>query len=232
MAVSQATVLKRVTELLNRCAGGTYSATIASHNLDRNATALSDTSAEAALMIGRAIIANPEHVHRNVFVSASPTSLTHAGELPDMAGQPSLVEIQPYSGAGFITGQLRDVQQIDSYRSNPSNIYDPIAHDTQGSTLSGYYAISNGRIYFAGYAARAYFPVLTTAGVVSLIPDEYENTWVALTMGLSIKEGDNLFPIGQYYMQHGERDLQAITQMGVIQPLPTPTQAQAARGNV
>lgn len=232
MAVSQATVLKRVTELLNACAAGTYSATVVSYNLSRNATALSDTSAEAALMIGRAIITNPEHVHRNVFVSGSPTSLTHGAELPDMAGQPSLVEIEPYTSAGFTTGQLRDVQQIESYRSNPNSLYDSIAHSTQGSLLAGFYAISNGRIYFTGLNARAYFPVLTTAGVVSLIPDEYENTWVALTMGLSIKEGDNLFPIGQYYMQHGEQDLQAITQMGVIQPLPTPTQAQAVRGNV
>jgi hypothetical protein len=148
-----------------------------------------------------------------------------------MSAEMDLVEIQPYSGAGWITGTPRTVQQIESFRLNPSNLYGT-AHTTAGSPLSGYYAIKNGRVYFTGYAARGYFPLLDRDTISALIPDEYETAGVCLGVGLCVKEGDNLFPIAQYYMSIGQRMLSAIASMGVLSPMPTAEQAKRARGDV
>jgi hypothetical protein len=178
MAADYTIVEKRVTEILNACAAGTFSATVSSSYLDRNADAITEAIREAALMIGRAILANPKHVHRNIFVSGTPTALTHQGELPDMAGEIDLIEIQHYNGGSYLAGTPRTVQQIESYRANPSSVYNALAHTTQNSPLAGFYAIEHGRVYFTGYAAQGYFPVLSradTTGITAQIPDEYED---------------------------------------------------------
>lgn len=231
MAADLTTVTNRITEALNAVAPGTFSSTVDPGYLDRNATAISEATREAALMIGRAILANPEHIHRNLFISGTPTALTHAGELPDMAGEGDLVEIQPYSGATYITGQIRDIQKIDAYRTNTSNLYSTLAHNVQFSPLSGFYNIAKGRVYFTGNAAQGYFPVISRSTITSLIPDEYEGTWFMLGLGSCLKEGDNLLPIGSFYMKIGLQDLSAISVMGVLQKVPTMAKAQEMRGS-
>jgi hypothetical protein len=231
MAVDETTILERITETLNACAPGTFSATVDSNYLDRNATAIAEAWREAAMMIGRAIISNPNHSHRNLFVSATPTALTHQGELPDMSAEMDIIEIEPYSGADYITGTPRTVQQIESFRTNPSNLYSDTAHNVEGSPLSGYYAIKNGRVYFTGYAARGYFPLLDRSTVSALIPDEYETAGVCLGVGLCVKEGDNLEPIASYYMSIGQRMLSEIASMGILSPMPSAEQAKRARGD-
>lgn len=218
MAASYETVLTRITDVVNIQTPGTWSSTVASTNLDRNAQAITEAVREAAMMIARAILANPTHVHRNLFVSGTPTSLTHGSELPDMAGESDLIEIQPYSGASWFTGVPKTPQQIDSFRDNPSNLYGT-THTTQGSPLAGYYAIDNGRVKFTGYAARIYVPAIDRTTVTGLIPDEYEPTWVKLGAGLCLKEGDNLLPIGSTYYNWGLQDLGLITEMSVVPPM-------------
>jgi hypothetical protein len=232
MAADLSTVTQRTTEILNACAAGTFSSTIASGNLDRNASAISQAVREAALTICRSIVSNPFNVHRNSFISTSAASLTHQGELPDMAGEGDLIQIQPYTGADWITGVKRDIQVIESYRSNPSNLYDSVAHNASGSRLSGYYAISNGRVYFTGYAARGYFPTFDRTTATSLIPDAAEGCWTALSVALTVKEGDNMADIAQYYMNFGMQELAAIGSNSQSQPLPSPDQARKNRGNV
>lgn len=231
MAADLTIVTKRVIEALGAALPRTFTATVAQNNLNRNTTAISEAIREAALMIGRAILANKDHIHRNLFISGTPTSLTHAGELPDMAGEGDLVEIQPYSGATFITGQIRDVQQIDAYRTNTSSLYSTLSHTTQFSPLSGFYAMSKGRIYFTGNAAQGYFPIISRSTITSLIPDEYEGTWFMLGLGACLKEGDNLLPLGSFYMNIGLQDLSAISVMGVMQKVPAMAKAQEMRGN-
>jgi hypothetical protein len=231
MAASELTVRKRVTEILNACAAGTFSEAVDINYYDRNSQAIRQAIKEAALQIARAIVINPQHVHRGLYVSDTPTTFTHGAELPDMAGEMDLVEIQPYNAATFQTGVLRTIQQIESYRANPSNLYSVLSHSTQDSPLGGYYALSNSKIYFTGFACRGYFPIIDDATVTNLIPDEYEGTWVSLAVGRTVKEGDNLYQIAQYYYQIGLNDLASVSVMSTTTPAPTAEEAKKVRGS-
>ena len=232
MAANEITVRKRVVETLNACTPGTFSEAVDSSHYDRNSQAIQQAVREAALMIAKAIVVNPRHAHRGLFVSDTPTPFTHGEELPDMAGEMDLVEIQPYSEAVWQTGVLRDIQQIESFRLNTNELYSTIPHDQPNSPLSGYYALSNNKIYFTGNACRGYFPEIDRTAVLGQIPDEYESTWVSLAIGLTPKEGDMLFQIAGYFMDIGLRDLGLVTVMGVTQPVATAEQAKKARGNL
>lgn len=231
MAASVLTVRKRVTEILNACAAGTYSEAVDTNYYDRNSLAIAQAVKEAAMQIAVAILTNPQHVYRGLFVSSTPTAFTHGQELPDMAGEMDLVEIQPYSGGPWITAVTRDIQQIEAYRANKNDVYSTLDHTVEDSPLSGYYALSNNKIYFTGHACRGYFPVINAATVTSVIPDEYEGTWVALAIAKTVKEGDNLLPIAQYYYQLGISDLQFINAIATPQAQPSIDQARAIRGN-
>jgi hypothetical protein len=231
MAASELTVRKRVTEILNACVAGTFSEAVDSSHYDRNSQAIQQAVKEAALAIARAIVGNPNHSHRGNFVSATPTTFTHGDELPPMAADLDIVEIQSYSDGPWNVAVTRDVQQIESYRNNPNQVYSTLDHTTEGSPLSGYYALASSRIYFTGHAARGFFPTIDLATVGGLIPDEYEPTWVSLAVGMTPKEGDNLLPIAQYYLQIGMQDLALVNAMGTVRPTPSPEAARQVRGN-
>jgi hypothetical protein len=205
--------------VLNLQFPGSWSSTVSSTNLDRNELAVTEAVREGAMMVAMAILANKNHVHRNLFVSSSPTALTHGGELPDMAGENDLIEIQPYTDADWITGVPKTMQQIDSFRANQNNFYGTLGHDVEGSPLAGYYAHAHGRVKFTGEAAQIYKPVIDRATVTDLIPDEYEGVWLCVSVPYALKEGDNLLPIAQTYAQMGAAGLQAITTMSVIPPM-------------
>ena len=232
MAADLTTVTNRVSEALNVVAAGTFSSTVASTNLDRNASAISEYVREGALDIAMAICSNPRHPHRNAFISSTPTALTHGGELPDMAGEGDLIEIQPYAAASYIIGTPRSAQEIDDFRTNYNSVYGSLSHTTQGSPLGGYYNISNGRIRFTGNAAQMYLPLIGRTTVTGLIPDEYEGLWFARSMHYALKEGDNMFPISTYYGQWSDRALAACASYSVVPPAPPIERALNARGDV
>ena len=215
MAADQTTVLKRVTGILNLQAPGTFSSTVASTNLDRHADEITQIVREGAIAIARAILSNPKHCHRNLFISGTPTALTHGGELPDMASEGDLIEIQKVAAGIYFVGISRDVQQVVTYRDNGDSFYGT-SHTTAGSPISGYYAMHNGRFYFTGNAAQGYFPIVDRATVGSLIPDEYEDAWVTISAGLTPKEGDMSLPIAQYYAKLAQKNLAEIASMSVI----------------
>jgi hypothetical protein len=229
MAADYTTVKKRITETLRACIDGTFVTVIDPANFTRNADAIVEAAREGAMLVAKAIVANANHVHRGLFMSASPTSLTHGAELPDMAGEACLIEIKPYSAGSFKTGILKPVSTIDAFRENVSSVYDAIAHDTSGSTLGGYYAVANGRVYFTGYAAQAYFPTIDRSTVTGLIPDEYEGVWTALGIGMAAKKDTGTEAIASYYMNYGLSELEAIKQMSITRPMPTPEQMIAAK---
>jgi hypothetical protein len=231
MAADLTTIGKRVTEALNVCTRATFSATVDSANLDRVSTAIDEYIREGALDIAAAICANPRHPHRNLYISGTPTSLTHGGELPDLAGEGDIVEIQRYSGGSFTPGTPRAAQQIDAYRLNPSSLLSSLSHTTQNSPLAGYYNISNGRVRFTGFAAQMYIPVISRSTVTGLIPDEAEGLWFGRSMHYALKEGDNMAPISMYYGQWSDRALAALSANSIIPPAPPIERALRARGD-
>jgi hypothetical protein len=220
VAASETVVKERLTDLLNVQAAGTWSTTVASTNLDRHATGIAEAAREAALDIARVIVSNPKHYHRNLFISGTPTSLTHQAELPDYGCEYDPIEIENYTSAGYRRGiPVDDPFLVEEYRANPTNIYDAIAHDASGSKIGGFYAVQNNRIYFSGLNCRGYFPVISRTGVLTIIPDEYEGPWYYIAAGILLKEGDNLQPIAQHYMELGQSALQAIAREGLMPPL-------------
>jgi hypothetical protein len=232
MAASEVTVTKMVTEALNASQAGVFSASIDPNNYDRVAEAITEAVRQAALMIARAVIVNPQHVHRNLFVSATPTAITNDSELPDMAGDLGVIEIKHFATDTFHPGQVRDIQQIDSFRNDIERIYDDVAHNERYSILSGYYGTQNGRVRFTGHEAQCYRPLVDRTTVTTLIPDEYEPVWIALSIGgFTMKEGDNAMPIQQTYMQYGLNELASVSNMSVIQPMPVMEQQRKTRGN-
>ena len=221
MAASETVVKERCTDILNVQAPGTWSTTVASTNLDRHATGIAEAVREGALMIAQAIVSNPKHYHRNLFISSSATALTHGAELPDYGSEYDHIEIERYLNAGYRAGiNVEDPFIIDEYIANPSSAYDATAHNVTGSLLGGFYAIQKNRIFFTGLNARGYFPVISRTGVLTIIPDEYEGLWVVVSASVLLKEGDNLLPVSQHYLQLANAGLQAVAQEGLMPPLP------------
>lgn len=231
MAADLTTVQQRVTGIVDACVERTFTTTVDKRK-NWNANIITEAVREAALIIGQAICSNPGHVHRNLFMSGTPTALTHGAELPDMAGESDLIEIQPYSAASYITGTPRSAQQIDDYRTNYNSSYGSVSHTTQGSPLTGFYNITNGRIKFTGNAAQIYIPVLSRSTVTSLIPDEYEGAWTMLGAGLCGKVGAEHPILAQYY-RWGIEQLPAIQNMStVVTKVPPVQRAFDARSDV
>lgn len=201
-------IKKRVTEILNACDAGAYSATLSTRNKTRNATAIEDACYEAGLKVIQTI-ASFDNEFRPAFVST--VNVTHGDLLPAHLGKPVYVEIQKYSGAGWATADQKDYHKIESYRNNTAKIYDAIDHNVQNSSLSGYYDISENRIYFTGYAARVGLATATRADVATEIPDFFENTVIKLAVGNALKAGEGaiLLNIAQIYTSQAENDLMA-----------------------
>jgi hypothetical protein len=209
MAASEARVLKRVTEMLNLVDAGTYSSTISSRNKTRNALAIADFVAEAGLMITKAIAERPNEFRRTFL---SDTTVTTSGnQMPPHLGPPAKVAITPYAGGTPMEGRRTSFDKIESYRENPENVYDPIDHDQEGSTLAGLYDIWDDRFFFTGESAvlsLARPPV--RADNATAIPEFMENTWIRLGIGESAKVGvsDYATRLITEYGARGKADLE------------------------
>jgi hypothetical protein len=207
MPADQTRVLKRVTEILNLCDPGTYSAVISARNKTRNSAAIADFVTEAGLIIARTLAATPSEF-RQAFVGAAHTPAYRAF-LPEHHGQPVYVEIEKYAGGPWRDADKGDYRRIESWRENAHLQYDDVAHDQQGSTLAGYYDIWEKRIYFTGNACRLGLATFTRADFAAKIPETFENTWVRLGVGESAKAGDGGYTatIAGMYGAKGMNDL-------------------------
>jgi hypothetical protein len=208
-------VLKRVTEILNLCDPGTYSATLSTRNKTRNATAIADFTDEAGLIILKTIAERPNEFR--YLLEYDTTAITNSGAaLPAHSngqpplGPPTRVKITLSNGGIVRDGERRDYRKIEAYRENPSNVYDSVAHNAVGSVNAGLYDIWERRFFFTGYSAiltLARMPV--RADTSTLIPGCLENTWVRLAVGEAAKVGTGAYEtaiIGEY----GKRGLQDI----------------------
>jgi hypothetical protein len=194
-AADRARVLKRVTEQLNLCDPGTYSSTLSTRNKTRNAAAIADFVDEAGLMILK-VLARCQNEFRYLFVTDTAAITTSGDLLPLIGGQPHVgppvsVRITLSSGGIVRDGVQRDYRQIQRMRETPAN-YDPngTAHNLAGSVLGGYYDIVNDKFHFTGYSAvlaLARHPQRTETA--TLVPGQFENTWVHLGIGEAAKVG-------------------------------------------
>lgn len=209
MSASESRVTKRVYDVLN-IADGTYSATLSPRNKTRISEALTDIISESGLAILKAIAERPNEFRFpflfDTTVTSSPT------QMPEHIGSVVRVSIIPYDGGAAVEGKQAKYQEINSWRANPSKVYEAINHDAANSQLSGYYDVFEDRFYFTGYSATftcARLPV--RADNATLIPEILENLWVNLSVGNAAKVG-----IGGYeasiigaYAQKGAADLNA-----------------------
>lgn len=208
MAADFTRIKKRTTEILNACDAGTYSATLSTRNKTRNATAIEDACYEAGLKVIQFIASFPNEFRFNFITTVA---VTHGQLLPAHLGKPAFVEIQKYDGAGWTQGDQKDYHKIESYRANTSNIYDDLDHDQEESSLSGYYDVSEDKIYFTGFAARVGLAQAVRADVATKIPDFFENTVIKLAVGNCLKAGEGaiLLQIANIYTTQAENDLMA-----------------------
>lgn len=208
MSANRSRVLKRVTELLNLCSSGTYSATLSTRNKTRNVDAIADFVDEAGLHVLTAIAERPNEYRYQFLFDTTVT--TSGSQVPAHIGPPARVLITPYSGGAVVEGHQKDYRKVQAYRTNTALVYDATAHDQSGSTLSGYYDIWEDKFYFTGLSAvisLARLPV--RADNTTLIPEIMENVWVKLGVGEAGKVGTGAYETGLIgaYAQRGMADL-------------------------
>jgi len=218
MAANEERVLKRITEILNLCDPGTYSKTLSGRNKTRNQNAIADFTAEAGLMICKAIAERPNEF-RSGFLADTP-AITESGlAMPPHIGPPARVLIIPCPDGFPVEARRSSYDKIQSYRENVEKVYDPVNHDEPDSTLSGLYDIWDDRFFFTGVSA-----VLSLAKVPSrednanLIPEIMENTWIRLGVGEGGKVGVSEYAarlIGEY-AEKGRGDLEEFKAGGRI----------------
>jgi hypothetical protein len=124
------------------------------------------------------------HPMRTSFLSWS-TDLSDGDTLPAHIGQVEAVRIKPYSGSlTYNSGESTSRSNIKHWRTNTNNIFDTIAHDANGSNLSGYFNITNETIRFTGNVAQvkvcSYEPDYATPALQ--IEDQFDNLLVAGTI--------------------------------------------------
>jgi hypothetical protein len=206
-AADQGRVLKRVTEILDLCEAGTYSAAISPRIKTRNENAIADFVTEAGFKVLEMLATLPNEYRGNYLV---PTPLNYQDLLPDHQGQPASVDIMPYPEGPWQPGAPLNYQKIDSYRAL-GKIYDPsgIPHNVKGSSLAGYYDIWEQRFYFTGMEALLGLAIITRADVATKVPAIMENTWIRLAVGESAKSGTGQYDMGvvAFYGQKGDGDM-------------------------
>ena len=116
--------------------------------------------------IQRAIIETESELARDVCEAYHPmrmpflaysADLENGDLIPERIGQVESVLIQPTSTAipeDWVVGEYTSRTNITAWRANVNNIFDAINHDQAGSSLSGYFNLTNDTITFTGYRAQ------------------------------------------------------------------------------
>lgn len=156
-----------------------------------------------------------------------------------LQGSPVTVETTTNIGTASVLATLwaaelalhPEVSALWDITTNSANIIFTLKSAAANDTTM---AITLTDVHTSGYgnATAAATTAGVAPGVTTLIPDEYEDVWVALGVGMTVKEGDNLMPVAQYYYGHGMAGLQQIAAMEHTSPLPAPERAINARNDV
>lgn len=99
-------------------------------------------------------IAESYHPYRTDFLEWS-SVLANGETIPKHFGNLEEVEILPYTGATeYITGQSESRENIRLWRENHNNRFDALNHNVFGSSLTGYFCLTNQTLEFTGVQAR------------------------------------------------------------------------------
>ncbi len=151
---------------------------------------------DAAVAI--AICISEKSPHRVRFMDYS-AELSNGDEVPDHYGPIGEVVIKKHSAASTFDPAIEadTVDQINDWRENAGNVFGAIAHDADGSPLSGYFKIDKGgRIRLTGYRAKIQLASFDVSGPDAdpptlLSPDGFEDVIFAGAVGDSFIEGDD-----------------------------------------
>lgn len=123
------------------------------------------------------------HPMRSTFLAWS-ADLNSGSQMPAHIGQVEAVQIKPYGGSTYAIAEETSRSNIRLWRTNTNNIFDPIAHDQNGSNLAGYFNITNETITFTGSVAQvkvcSYSPDYATPALQ--VDNQFNNLLVAGTI--------------------------------------------------
>lgn len=149
-------------------------------------------------------LAEAYHPARTDFLAWS-LDLAHGDNLPIHLGQVEAVQIEKYTGEGAYHPGLQTTRHnIIQWRENYNSIFDAIAHNANGSTLSGYFHIRNQTILFTG--AQAQVKVVTfdpdfSGAPVHQIEEQWENALVCGMIPKLYKDGTDPRIVDHYSRQ-------------------------------
>lgn len=186
------------------------------------------------------------HSQREPFLAWVPDAgMAHNDVVPGHRGQIEAVRIVPYIihdqedvDAPWIPGEKTSRYNIEQWRENHNHIFDPIAHDTLGSNLAGFYDLTNQTIGFTGVKAQAkvvdYDPLYATLdesaaarGRLTIRDGERANgTLTILNTGAAAATGRLSVTTPSAYATGSLAITQGIAAMGVLRFGGTPTNGE------
>ena len=141
--------------------------------------------------IQRAVVETEAHLVRVLCESHHPARVQFLGWTTDLAngvvlpvhiGQVEAVQIKPYSGASsYQIGEATSRENIRDWRENCNKVFDSKNHDVNGSSLTGYFNLTDEILTFTGNVAQAsictYAPDYATPSLV--IDNSFDGALVA-----------------------------------------------------
>jgi len=157
------------------------------------------------------------HAQRTPFLAWS-ANLANESILPAHIGQVEKVQIKQNSGGSFVLAEKAERDDIRQWRENYNLIFDPTAHDQNGSQIPSVFNITNETITFTGSIAQVYVcqysPDYATPALQ--IDDKFDNALVAGTVPKLFKLGVPAALVSHYaglYTQARQSIRQGLMQM-------------------
>lgn len=135
-------------------------------------------------------LAESFHPKRASFLAWS-ADLSNGDLIPEHIGQIEAIQIKAVSGGTFAPAESTTRENIKLWRENYQNVYDAIAHNATGSSLAGFYNLTNQTLTFTGFAAQAKICVFVPnyATPAHQISNEFESGLISGTIPKLLKIG-------------------------------------------
>lgn len=119
------------------------------------------------------------HPMRTSFLAWS-ADLNNGDPVPAHIGQIEAVKIKPYTAGSYELAESTSRENIKLWRTNTNDIFDAIDHNVIGSSLAGYYNVTNNIITFTGNVAQVNICTYASNYSTTLdIDDQFDGALVA-----------------------------------------------------